>query len=60
MTAEEFLQAKGIKKENTTLIVYLEGAMRQPNLKDLMEEYANLKVYQSVSYLKDIENQLKK
>jgi hypothetical protein len=60
MDAKEFLQTKGIKKENTTLIVYIEGAMRQPNLQDLMEEYANLKVYQSVRYFKDIENQLKK
>ena len=60
MDAKEFLQTKGIKKENTTLIVYLEGAMRQPDLQDLMEEYANLKVYQSVRYIQNIENQLKK
>lgn len=43
MTAKEFLNQNGIELEKTTLIVYYDGAMRQPNLCELMEEYAIVK-----------------
>jgi hypothetical protein len=60
MDAKTFLESKGIKLESTTLITYIEGAMRQPDLINLMEEYAYIKQIQSVNYMKQIENQLKK
>ena len=44
MSAKEYLEAKGIVMENTTLISFIDGAMRQPDLISLMEEYAKLKI----------------
>jgi hypothetical protein len=59
MDAKTFLESKGIKLEACTLIAYVENAMRQPNLINLMEEYAYLKSMQSIKHIKEVENQLK-
>lgn len=60
MDAKTFLETKGIKLEACALITYVENAMRQPNLINLMEEYAYLKSMQSIKHIKEVENQLKK
>lgn len=44
MNAQEFLTYKGIELQNTTLITYLDGALRQPDLLELMEEYSRVKI----------------
>lgn len=59
MNAEQFLALKGIKTQNTTLICYINGAMRQPILINLMEEYAYLKVLQSNKFNESLQNQIK-
>ena len=59
MDAENFLASKGIDPKNTTLICYIGGAMRQPLLINLMEEYAYLKVLQSNKFNESLQNQIK-
>lgn len=44
MNAKQFLEFKGILLQNTTLITYLEGALRQPDLLELLEEYSRIKI----------------
>ena len=59
MDAKSFLESKGIKLENCTLIAYVENAMRQPDLIALMEEYANLKLVDTRYFMEKIDKQLK-
>jgi hypothetical protein len=40
ISAELFLRLQGIEMINTALIVHIDGALRQPNLCELMELYA--------------------
>lgn len=44
MNAQQFLEFKGILLQNTTLITYLDGALRQPDLLELLEEYSRIKI----------------
>jgi hypothetical protein len=44
ISAEQFLEAKGMKLESTCLITMVDGFMRQPDLLSLMDEYARLKI----------------
>lgn len=44
ITAKDYLESKGIFLENTTMVSFIDGAMRQPDLVSLMEEYARLKI----------------
>lgn len=44
MNAKQFLEFKGILLQNTTLITYLDGALRQPDLLELLEEYSRIKI----------------
>jgi hypothetical protein len=40
LTAKEYLKEQGIELNATTLICFIEGYMRQPDLCVLMENYA--------------------
>jgi hypothetical protein len=40
LSAQEYLKQQGIELNATTLICYIDGYMRQPNLCLLMENYA--------------------
>lgn len=42
-TAKDFLMIHGIEMNATSLIVYMDGRMVQPDLLRLMEEYVNFK-----------------
>ena len=44
MNAQEFLESRGMELQSTCLITMVDGFMRQPNLCELMEEYAKLKI----------------
>ena len=59
MNAENFLESKGIKMQNCSLIAYVDNAMRQPDLIALMEEYANLKLVETRYFMEKIDKQLK-
>jgi hypothetical protein len=44
MTPEEFLKEKGIDLNQTALLTVIDGFMRQPDLCDLMKQFAEIKV----------------
>jgi hypothetical protein len=44
MNAVEFLEAKGINLNTTSLYTIIDGYVRQPDLCLLMEEYAKIKI----------------
>lgn len=50
--AEQFLKSKGIERHNTSLICYIDGAMRQPDLYELLEEYSKVKIKAAAETLK--------
>ena len=60
MDAKSFLESKGIKLENCTLIAYVENAMRQPDLINLMEEYADIKIRKHRAFMEQLDKQLNK
>jgi len=43
LTVEKFLEEQGIELKATSLICYIDGAMRQPNLIALMDGYHQAK-----------------
>ena len=45
-------------RSGKSLVVYIDGAMRQPYLIGLLEEYANIKAMQTVKFIKEIEDKL--
>jgi hypothetical protein len=49
LTAKKFLESNGLPLSNISFIVYYDGFQRQPNLLNVMELYAELKIkeYQS-------------
>jgi hypothetical protein len=44
LTPELFLAMQGIELESTVLNTFIDGCVRQPNLCNLMEEYAKMKI----------------
>lgn len=44
LTAEKYLKDLGIELTDITVIAYLEGAMRQPNLIAIMDGYAYARI----------------
>jgi hypothetical protein len=43
MDAKEYLESLGIKLEATTLVCYIDGFNRQPNLVSILEGYHEMK-----------------
>jgi hypothetical protein len=60
MTAQEFLEAKGMNLESTALLTMMDGFMRQPDLCMIMEQYARYKIKEldmkidSVNFIDDL------
>ena len=60
MTAQEFLEAKGMNLESTALLTMMDGFMRQPDLCMIMEQYARHKIKEldmkidSVNFIDDL------
>ena len=52
MNAKEFLESIDIELKSTTLVVNIDGYNRQPNLCDIMEMYANIKVKEVADSIK--------
>ena len=48
MTPEEFLKEQGIDLNQTALLTVIDGFMRQPDLCNLMNQYADIKVKEKV------------
>lgn len=44
ITPEDFLKANGMSKVNTVLVSCIDGAMRNPDLHKLLEDYAAIKI----------------
>jgi hypothetical protein len=44
MSAEQFLESKGMKLGSTAILTIIDSYMRQPDLCSLMEEYAKVKI----------------
>ncbi len=44
ITVEQYLNSKEIYLDKTTLVCFIDGAMRQPDLCKLIEDYAALKI----------------
>lgn len=44
MSAEQFLESKGMKLGSTAILTIIDSYMRQPDLCCLMEEYAKVKI----------------
>jgi hypothetical protein len=59
LTPELFLAMQGIELESTVLNTFVDGCVRQPNLCNLMEEYAKMKISE-LDYKITTENKDKK
>lgn len=49
MNAESYLKTLGIELEKTTLVVNIDGVNRQPDLCEIMEDYAKKKFEQLIN-----------
>ncbi len=60
MNAKEFLENQGIIMETTSLFTVIDGKVRQPDLCELMEKYADLETKEFLKRLQKTKGSAKK